>query len=458
MKELFQTNPYEIQQKIWGKTIRPEGIAKRVSLAQKGWLPQGISLAEMDGNIDKISSLVGDFSPRIAIFSNPNNLNSLLPEQIAVAGGWCALRTKDVVLLSNSGSIMNPATGKLKPVTSVEQVADWIEQSVAFDQIVESVGAVNASEFTVISERKLWTLRIISKLESILNTSLLPDQRSKIEKSVENAEQIRALLTKRYIQYVTLNENVIFRRVIDEDIWEGLERSRDEMLAKAGLSLSRLMNLYPKEKASLPYSSLVWAMYAEPYFDMLRQEGYMTKTQVFIVEPSLHAAAETQSEQEIALQVFRYKGSYFDPKGFNPNTGFMAYFECVNADGKNVRKELGVGQVPNIKNWESLFEESGQLNPANNSKIVLSENQLFLWGANIFPFRNVKNALIALSDLTEEFKKERAKIVNDNEKGFVQDKISQIKEEFEKEVVKQNIIIAIELKQLFEYLTGGVNI
>lgn len=463
MKEFASLNPYQIQQKIWGKTCRPEGIAKRIEQAKKGWLPQGLTMEEVSADIRRFSQVLGEFAPRVLIVANPTNPNTLVPEQLAVAGGWCALRTKDVATLNASGTIMNPQSGQIEPVRSVAQVVRWIQEAVAFDQVIESIGAVKASEYTVISERKLWSMRVIEKLRTILNRKLSEEERNAIESAVENAEITRAQITKKYLAYITGNENIVFQRVIDEDVWAGLERARNEMLRRAGLPLDLLQKRYPNERFTLPYSSLVWTMYSEPYFDMLRQEGYMKAKRAYIVEPSLHATVETQSDSEMAINIYQSRGIYQDPRGFNANTGFIAYLECVDGEGKNVRKGLCIGDVPNIVNWQNLFKEGGLLDPEKNATLTPSENQLFLWGANLLPFRQVRQALLALAQLQDTFKEEKKRLNGNgqnnegsNGRVAVQQKVDALKKELLPRVIEQNVTIASELKKLFTYLTSDI--
>lgn len=463
MKELEPVNPYEIQQKIWGKTCRPEGIVKRIDQAKKGWLPQGLTMEEASADLTRFSQVLGEFAPRVLILANPVNPSTLVPEQLAVAGGWCALRTKDMTTLNENCVIMNPRSGQLEEIRSVDQVVRWIQEAVAFDQVIESIGAVKASEYAVISERKLWSMRIVEKLRIILNRKLSEEERNAIENAVENAEVTRARITEKYIVYITGNENIVFRRVVDEDVWTSLEQARNEMLARAGLPLGLLQKRYPNERFTLPYSSLVWAMYNEPYFDMLRQEGYMKAKRAYIVEPSLHATVETQSDLEMAINIYRSRGIYQDSRGFNANTGFIAYLECVNGEGKNVRKELCIGDVPNIINWQNLFEEGGLLDPEKNATLTPNENQLFLWGANLLPFRQVRQALLALAQLQDTFKEEKKRLNGNgqnnkggNERIAVQEKVDALKVELLPKVIEQNSIIASELKKLFAYLTNDI--
>lgn len=461
--EICIRNPAEIQNQVWGKTCRPEGIAMRINDAKKGHLPAGITLAEISEKLDRFSKVSGEFAPRVLIMSAPTNPNSLIPEQLAVAGGWCALRTKDVADLSDRGIIMNPESGEVEKVTSVNQVAEWITRSVTFDQIVESIGPIKGSEYVVMSERRLWSMRIISKLETILRKRLTTDEKSDVIQAVEDAETIRALTTQRYIQYVTGDDNIVFRRVVDEDVWDGLKKARDEMLRKGDLSVEKLKLWYPEAALTLPYSSLVWAMYSEPYFNMLRQEGYMSAKKAYIVEPSLHASAENQAEIDLAINIYRDKGIYGDRKGFNTNTGFIAYLECVDGKGANVRRVLNTGEVPNVSNWQNLFRQGGMLDPQRNLTLTPPDNQLFIWGANLLPVRSTLQALVQLATMQDEYKAEKArfgqqlnKFSTNGERSSIQRKANALKDELLQKVEEQNEIIANNLKQLFIYLCQGI--
>lgn len=320
-KENLSQLPTEIQRKLWGKICGESGLSKRIEQARNGHLPKGLTLLNLESNSQGFNSILGDFAPRVLIASNPNNALTLIPEQIAVAGGWCALRTKDVVNLNKQGIIMNPKDSKLEEVKSIGQVASWIQQSVTFDQIVESVGAARGAEYAVISERRLWTERMILKLSEILRRNLSSWEKNTIERSIEQAEKIRAGMTARYLQFATGNENIIFQRVVDEDIWTELQISQKEMFARAGLTIDRLEKMFPGDAAIIHSSALVWAMYSEPYFDVLRSNNLIKKQSVFIVEPSLHTYADTKAGNEVVRRIYQDKGIYFDSNGMNANTG-----------------------------------------------------------------------------------------------------------------------------------------
>lgn len=460
-------NPSWIQRALWEPLGGNQGVQRRISHAKKGWLPYGKTIDEIPYGNKQLLEMLGEFAPKVIIASSPENPFTLIPEQIAVAGGWCALRTKDIEALGNKGIIMNPQSGVIEQVKSVDQVATWVKQAVSFDQIVESIGAVEASEYASISERRLWSQRLIQKLEVIFNKKLSPDEQQKIEQSVENAEQTRSSITEKYLQYVTGKNGITFQRVVDDDIWEDLNRARDEMLLIAGLSLEKLQRSFPDQASSIPTSSLVWAMYSEPYFDMLRQKGVIKSKKVFIVEPAMHATVESLPETELAQRIYRDKGVYLDPSGFNSDTGFIAYIECVNERGKNVRKEQLVGEVPNIMNWKLLFEK-GFLDPEKNATLNPADNKVYIWGVNFLPFGSNLSALIEIVELQQQYKAEKAKLAqqfageikngNIQARSSMQQKTEELRKELSIRIAFQNEKIVSSLKQLFYYITDGINI
>lgn len=460
----------EVQEKLWGKLIGTgvnSGLASRIEDARRGHLPKGLTLTEMSGDQDRFAALLGDFAPRVLIASDPNNPMNLLPEQVAVAGGWCALRTNDVKNLTAKDPIIaNPLTGELEPVTSVEQVADWMEKSVSFDQIIESIGAVNAAEYGVISEQRLWIERMNSKLAQIFNKKRLSeDEQTVIALSVTKAEQMRAEMTSRYLQYVTGNEDINFKRIVDEDIWEDLRYAQRDMLSRAGLSVSKLQRMFPEDAETIKTSALVWTMYSEPYFDVLRSKGLITKPTAFVVEPSIHTYADTRPGNEVVGRIYQNQGVYFDKRGMNPNTGFIAFMECVTPNGKNVRKALSVDKVPNVSNWKNLFSDEGDLALERNSVINPKDNLLFVWGVNLLPFGLCRQKLLELGAIQQRFQEEKAllgKSFAPSEKKnpaiqeSMRNKTEQLRQEMLQEVTATNASIALELKNMFAFLTEGL--
>ncbi|MDP3998240.1 MAG: hypothetical protein Q8P89_01320 [bacterium] len=469
------SNASQIQEKLWGKLCgtaiktgdkenQNSGLFKRVRQARGGHLPQGLTLPQLSEDDKGFERILGDFAPRVLAVSNPGNPLTLVPEQIAIAGGWCALRTKDVALLDQEGLIMDPESGRLEPISSVGQVTSWIERSISFDQIVESVGAACGEEYVVISERKLWTQRLTAKLEARFRRKLISLEKNWIEKAIEKSERARAEMTRRYLQFATGNQSLPFQRVVDDDVWEDLKRAKTETLAAADLTEERLCEMFPGETPVIKSATIVWAMYSQPYFEVLRENGFISKKKVFIVEPSLHAWTDNRAANEVVQRIYQDRGKYLDPSGINADTGFIAFIECVSEGGVNVRKNLGVGEVPNISNWRQLFED-GPLALEKNLVIEPRENKLFLWGVNFLPFGPNCDCLLRLTELQEEFIKEKGKI----NMGFggaakkdpairesLQRKVNELRQEILEKVRDENEQIAGNLKGLLSYLTGGI--
>lgn len=449
----------DIQQRLWGKVF-PDAIRKRQEAAGRGWIPQAIASDET--NID-INAILGEFTPKVLTIANPQSV-SLIPEQLAIAGGWCALRTKDMESFKpDVGVLLNPQDGKPEPIKSVQQVCEWIVQSVAFDQVIESIGAATGAEYVAISERKLWSTRIVEKLTKIFLRDLTANEQQQIEEAVEISEQIKFSITQRYLEYV-LGRKPQLARVVDEDIWEDLRGARDEMLQNAGLSIPLLQQEFPTDP-TLVNTSLVWAMYTQPYFDVLRERGYIERNIAIVVEPSHHAFVETKAEVVMARRVFGERGRYFDANGFNNQTGFVTFIECLDGKGQNVRKTLAIDSVPNISNWKRLFTSSGFLSPENNATLTPSDNRLFLWGLNFIPFGKVQEALLQIISVQEEFKKKKDELANQfpvetrrdvNVRQSMQQKVEELRQELLQQVNQYNEVIAKELQQFFAFITKGI--
>lgn len=464
MNKEINISPTEVQKKLWGKFLT-NGITSRINDAREGHLPTGLTLAEMTGDQGRFAALLGEFAPRVLIASNPNNPMSLLPEQVAVAGGWCALRTNDVKNLTAKDPIIaNPLTGELEPVTSVEQVADWMEKSVSFDQIVESIGAVNASEYGVISEQRLWTERITAKLSQIFR-GISSQEQEKIAQAVANAEQMRAEMTSRYLQYVTGNEDISFKRIVDDDIWDDLRYAQVDTFSRIGLSVEKLQRMFPDEAETTKSKSLIWSMYSEPYFDVLRNKEIISKPTVFVVEPILHAVGDNKSGKEVARRIYQDQGIYFDKRGMNPNTGFIAYLGCFTPDKNDIKDQFSAGEVTNVSNWRSLFSGGGRLNPDNNRDTDLSKNLLFVEGLNMLPFGVCQKKLLELVSLQQRFKEEKAllgksfatRVKKDPVvQASMRDKTEQLRQAMLIDVNDANAAIALELKNMFTFLTEGL--
>ncbi len=449
----------DIQNKLWGNVLQEQGLQKRVDSARTGWMPEITTLPDVP---EAGITMLGDFAPRVLGLSLPGNPQSLIPEQLAIAGGWCALRTSDVRALS-AGELMNPRTRTSEKIESVEQVADWIRGAVAFDQIVESIGAIPAKEYVSISERRLWSERIAQKLGVVFDRQLTKKERDEIEQAVEDAEKIRFEMTRRYLVGVLKNEDLSLSRVVDDDIWEELGRARDRILLSAGLNITEMKR--GKNSQGIDGRSRVWAMYTQPYFDVLRDGGYLSTKTVFVAEPVQHAAVESLADKEIADRFFRKRnGIFFNPSGVNRDTGFVAFIECINERKQKTKEDLFIGDVPNISNWQEWFNNGKPFDIYQNETLNPAENKLFLWGLNLLPtFGPMRDALLALVEIQQRFKDEKEKLrkqyplAADPVARFdMTAKTQLLKIDLIQEVLKQNSEIQFYLKLLFGDLTRNI--
>lgn len=454
-KEIATLNAYEIQDKLWGRFYNPAAFSKRVEQAQKGHLPFGRILTDKPSESFQ-RRILGQFAPRVALFSATRAPVS----KVVAAGGWCAIRTKDV---ENFGLkrqvIVSPLTGQEERISSVEQVCEWIRTSACFDQIVESIGPIKASEYVAISERRLWTERMAAKLSDILQRRISERELNLLRDSITIAEATRIEMTRRYLsQVLEINPQTLpFSAVYDSEIWQEIQEARDETLSSVDLSVAKLKAMYPQDPA-IGSASLVWAMYSQPYFDVLRKKGYIKNPLVLISEPIFHAVAESESENEVARRIYQQKGIYLR-KGVNSNTGFVGYLECINNRGQNTRKFLSTGEVPNITNQDQLFEPGNLLDPERQMTLEPQKNELFLWGLNLFPYGKIQKLLIELVEIQESFRQSKQEVANKQlPQNDTRQIVEQLRQEYLKMVLDKNMQVATQLKYLLGYLTEGVSI
>lgn len=450
-----------IQKNLWTRVCRPNGVERRVRLVKAGHLPQSSSLAEANGLMENFGDMLGEFAPRVMVL--PQTKEQLSAENVTVAGGWCALRSRDLDLMRDSSSIRDPLSSAEKVISSVEQYADWLRQSVAFDQIVESVGAVAAKEFVVISERRLWSSRIREKVALALRRKLNSAEEQKLCQALEDAELARSKLTEGYLREVVGGE-FRFRRVVDEDIWGDLRAARDDTLYPIGWDVGRLSREFGISPKVINLSAMVWAMYSQPYFDVLRSNGYATGEFGLVVEPSEHACAETRPESVLAKELYAKKGVYLSP-GLNNRTGFIPYFECLTGNGDNTRKALTIDEIPNVANWQTWMQSGGRLDPEKNATTNPAENQVFLWGMNLLPYGETLTALLSIGALADAFKAQKAEIsktiaVNRSDPEVFraniasqQAKVNDLRIMIEQAVARQNEVVLANLNALFRKVT-----
>lgn len=454
MEKLFQIQQAIYQPIIGELNFADSGMAKISRDLQSGQLPRGKNLGQLEQSTNrrKWQELLGRFAPAVILATDPQT--SLIPEQLVIAGGWCALRTCEVNNLQQ-GLIVNPETALPEKITSAGQVANWIQQAVSFDQVTEAIAPLNQGEMMAISEVKLWSQRICQKLNNILGQSLSSGEKERIFDAVETADQTRFKLTQRYITYVTNSpRGQSLKRLPDYQIWRELTTARDELLLLGELSLNKLARMYNASPALLEPLSLVWAMYSEPYFRNLRQSGLINGHVYLIAEPAEHAQATSATEAYFINKIYQDLGVYFERYGINHKTGYAAFIGCLDSRGQNARRSLNLGSIPNLANWQQLLSQ-GTLTAENNLTLNLRENQLLLWGLNLMPFDEaVQQAIISLANLRAQFVAAKKQINSNSSQnnGIAKTKVDQLRYRLEPEIFIANQLIAKQLYNFFNYL------
>lgn len=450
-------------------------LQRRIGKAKKGHLPQGVTLDNISPkNLKVFEVVLGDFKSKTILVTDPQEINSLIPEQLAIAGGWCALRTADINQL-NQGLIINPITNQPEKIDSVNQVTDWLAKSTTFDQVTEAIGANIANEAVAISETRLWSTRVCDKLSQIFRKPLEPQEKEQIEQAVEDAELTRFKLTQRYLQLVTNNQSPSLTRVTDRSIWQELAEARDELLSAANISIEDLSRKFAQSTDYIKNRGRIWAMYSQPYFSKLRNLSFINSPQVLISEPSLHTFATSESGRFIVDNIYHRQGIYFDPQGINPDTGFIVFIEALTSRGKSVRRELPVGACPNISNWEQLFDRRsfsqsdsplrGILAAENNLSLNPATNNLFIWGLNFLPFGETLETLeklILLKKTFDDDKKTTQKQIPQSERGnraninSLAGSVNLLKTETQYKIQTLNLRIEKDLFNFFQSLTQNL--
>ena len=305
-----------------------------------------------------------------------------------------------------------------------------------------------------ISEVKLWSERICQKLTDNLSLTLSSGERESIFNAVEAADQTRYRLTQKYINFVTeSSRGTDLIRLPDYQIWQELIQSREELMGAAKISLDSLARLNGSSLSLLNSLSMVWAMYSEPYFRNLKKSGYISGKTFLLAESASHGIPASATESEFINRVYREIGVYFDRDGINPNTGYAAFIGCIDSNGKNARRTLELGNIPNLANWQQWLE-NGRLAPNNNLNLNLKENQLLLWGLNLMPFDSgVQQAILKLSDIKAQFNQVKMELSRRFSGRDAQAPIEELRKTFTPQIYDQNQALAGRLGVFFKYLT-----
>ena len=450
-----------MKENIYESLIEASGFTSRADRARNsGQLPQGKLLSKMKETKQAawMSMLGESFSQRTILVTEPKGEESLQPAEVSISGGWCAIRTKDVDNL-DKGKIVDPVSGKISELVSVDQVVNFIVSGVCFDQIIDAIGTPSHPdlEFAAISESQLWSQRIQTKTEKVLKRPLSVREKYSIECAVEQAEIVRYLITERYLRMVTQNQGLKLARIPDYAITEELKLVRDELLNSVGLSLTSLKKKYPTESHSADGTSLVLTMYSQPYIELLRQKGYFSSSRknALIAEPVTHAWGNTRLVSDIISAVHRNEGIYFED-GVNPKVGQIAYVESVTGNNKTTRRDLDCSQVINISNWEVLFS-SGELTPDRNVFLNPAQNQLFVLRANLCPVGRVMEILQQLIEVQSSYKLEKEAVSAELDRETRTQMVQDVKQRLLQNVVMPlNAELWLLLKETLSTLTEGI--
>lgn len=349
-----------------------------------------------------INSQFGKFGVKILAFSN--NAEQLNQNDITVIGGWCAIRTADLLLMQQ-GILSDPLTGRRKQFKTPQEVAEWTTRAVSIDQITEAIGIYKGTQYAAISEEQLWTERVQNTVGRTLDRQLTEHEKTKLDESLHIAEQKRFLFTNRYVTYVR-QKDISITRVVDKDIYNGLISVRDEMLDCAGVTLDQLLSKFPDEKTTRGYS-IVWGMYTGPYLALLKNRGYVPSQKGLIVEPWWHATSETRTKKFVNQRIFSNPNNqYLSPNGLNSDLGFVAFADTLAQNGgQRIREAISINACPNPENYRHFIDALSK-NPEIMS-LSLGNNPAFIWGANFLPFGTCAESLRVMIQIKNQWKQEK---------------------------------------------------
>ncbi len=381
-----------------------------------------------------------------------------------VLGGWCAIRTKCLREIGE-GILTDPVTGKKKQIKTVSQVAQWIQNAVSLDQIVETIGIYNGTNYVAISEEKLWTKKVINTLELYFNRELTDNEKQNIFIVIKTAEEIRYKITKKYIEYVS-GHGISLTRVFDSDIYDDLIQGRNILFEKVGISINDLvepmiLRILKRSDSELQVgtktrndllnyidnSTLVWYMYTGDYLELLKKKNYVNTPNGIIIEPWSHAVSN-ESEAKFNTLIFTGKNSYLHPGGVNENLAYIAIDEASNYNWKSYKSQLSIAEIPNIQNYKIFFEKNTYTNTFSN--LELAKNLPFMYGVNFLPYGKCRKLLLEIISVNDEYRlklKENKNKYNDYNNGR-KNKIQQLKKTYSAKMVKLSKQIDLEIRKM----------
>ncbi len=367
------------------------------------------------------STNIGEGYERVILASD--GIESLSFRDFTVLGGWCAIRTNDMLNI-NEGKLSNLERNTTYNYSSPSEVSEWVLNAVSIDQIVEAVGTYKGCKYTVISEQRLWGDRLQQSVEAHLGRSLTNVESEQLKSAVVNSELKRKIITQKYLDKVTGQKNSL-KVVIDTDIFEDLVRERNILLEKVSVTMKDLaMPIYLNRVKSgadhhdvenileqnimkdlvsyIDSYSLVWFMYTGPYLELLKSKGYVDTEKAVIIEPWSHASSN-ESESLFNQRVFEQFGinNYLDPNGFNRNLGFIAMDEVASFSWKKIRSSEPISKVPNLKNYKNYTATLSR--SATRGELDLSKNQIFLDAVNYYPFNENLQLIKKMIEVREDW-------------------------------------------------------
>lgn len=428
------------------------GKSKVFSILSKISSPGGRVVDGLKGeelNSPQITKLFGQFGQRLVSVSK--GAERLLPQDVTAIGGWCAVRTIDMQLLQK-GLITDPNTGEITNYQSPEQICEWLERSPSIDQVIEAIGLYSGDKYIAISEEQMWGNRIKAAVSTQQRRPLLQEEVNSIEASIQKAELFRFELTKRYIEYVT-GKKPDFLRFTDRDIYSDLVKVRNEMFKAAGISLERLIKMFPEDNGIEGYS-LIWGMYTGPYFALLKQKGIANTSKGVILEPWWHAIGETNSKHYMNVLTYTpFWKNYFQKTGINGDLGFAAYANLMTQNGDLMWVSTPLNQMPNASNYNDFLERNFRQESCQN--IDLSQNPAFIWGVNLLPYGRCQQALYEMVRIKDEYKLSKKQITaSSTDKDQTIQSVSQLKNESSQEILIQAEIVIEELKKMLQVVFG----
>lgn len=370
------------------------------------------------------------------VLTSANLTNSKLIDidlnKVVTLGGWCVLRTKDMQNL-RKGLITDPINGELKRFNRVSQLSKWIRDTQSFDQITDAVLPNNISDYIIVSERRLWSDKIINALEVLFDRSLTIKENNEIYQAVRESEEKKLIYTEKYLRKFN-NKSARVTRFIDEDQYDNLIRRRDEIFNKFEIDRVKLINPLLSRKIAKHLSldvarekeilvkyvneySLSWYFFTGDYFDnILKKFGYTNKSVGLIPNPWSYALGkESEPEKEFNKKVFSGKNEYLKKDSINNSVTFIPIAQAETYSFKPYRSHRSIELLPNSINFKRYL--------ANYSHSIEEIQSLYLRQNNAlidaFNFFNEQKVIESLINITKESNKFSSAKSNFNKNSLI---------------------------------------